>query len=188
MKNLFPILALLFFVSCATTSNNQTYLAPSEMQQNSELVISRVDGFLYSGVSANIRLNGARVGSLSKGSSQNFYAPPGRNLISISGSGSPGESTVSFNTKKGETYSLIVKPRGGKTLAGGILGGALFLALETDGKVGGLFSIALVSSTEEKKYSSESKETLLLKLKSLYDKELISKEVYEKQQLEILSE
>ena len=51
---------------------------------------------------------------------------------------------------------------------------------------GALSRHVLCARTEEKNSSPEDKETLLLKLKSLYDKELISKEVYEKQQLEVL--
>ena len=41
---------------------------------------------------------------------------------------------------------------------------------------------------EPVKVNKETKEDKLKKLKDLYDKKLISKEVYEKQQLEILSE
>ena len=158
------------------------------MRQNSQIVISREDAFLYSGVSANIRLNGNKVGSLAKGASQTFYAPPGRNFLSITASGNLGESTISFNTKKGEIYSLEIRPRGGSTLVGGIIGGALFLALEADGKTGGLFSISLISSTEEVAINSTNKEEELKLLKSLFDKGLISREVYEKRQLELLQD
>ena len=189
VKNLFAILALLFFVSCATTSNTQSYISPSQMQETAQLVIKREQGFLYSGLSANININGQKVGSLAKGSTQSFYASTGRNFISVKAFGMPGESSISLNTKKGESYFFTISPRK-ETAWSGILGGigsAIYLAVEADEKVGGGFSLRLTSSTEEKNSSPEDKETLLLKLKSLYDKELISKEVYEKQQLEILS-
>jgi hypothetical protein len=144
----FSVLVLaLLVVGCATTSNYQTYISPSEIKESSQIIISRENAFLYSGISANIRLNGDKVGTLSKGSSQSFYAPAGRNFISITAFGSPGESTISFNTKKGENYSLVIGPRGNSL--GGFLGGALYLAIEADGKNGGLFSISLVSSSEE---------------------------------------
>ena len=104
MKKAICIISLLILTSCATTTNTQAYIPPSEMKQNSQIIISREDAFLYSGVSANIRLNGNKVGSLAKGASQTFYAPPGRNFISVTGTGSPGESTMSFSTKKGEKY------------------------------------------------------------------------------------
>ena len=189
MKHLtITLLTLLVFGSCATTTNTQAYIPPSEMKQNSQIVISREDAILYSGVSANIRLNGEKVGSLAKGSSQTFYAPPGRNFISITATGSPGESTISFNTKKRETYSFQVNPRGGSTVFGGILGGALYLALEADGKTGGLFSINLTSSSEEMMDESMDKEEELKKLKSLFDKGLISTEVYQQRQLELLKD
>ena len=185
MKRLYLLsIALIVLSSCATTSNTQAYIPPSEMKQNSQIVISREDAFLYTGVSANIRLNGEKVGSLSKGATQTFYAPPGRNFISITGTGSPGESTISFNTKKEETYSFEVKPRGSL----GFICGALCVVIEADGQTGGLFSINLKSSSEEIATNSVDKEEELKKLKSLYDKGLISKEVYEQQQLEILSE
>ena len=45
-----------------------------------------------------------------------------------------------------------------------------------------------LSHQKQKETVKETKEDKLKKLKDLYDKELISKEVYEKQQLEILSE
>ena len=83
MKRLSIIFLVAFLNSCATTVNKQAYIPPSEMRQNSQIVISREDAFLYSGVSANIRLNGNKVGSLAKGASQTFYAPPGRNFLSI---------------------------------------------------------------------------------------------------------
>jgi hypothetical protein len=156
------------------------------MKETAQLVITREEGFVYSGLSANISIDGESVGSLAKGSTQNFYASEGRNFISVKAFGMPGESSISLNTKKGESYFFTIAPRK-ETVFGGALLGTLYLDLVADEKKGGAFSIRLTSSTEEKKYSSENKETLLLKLKSLYDKELISKEVYEKQQLEILS-
>ena len=189
MKNLLSILVLLLLVSCASTSNTQSYIPPSQMKETAQLVITREEGFVYSGLSANISINGEGVGSLAKGSTQNFYASEGRNFISVRAFGMPGESSILLNTKKGESYFFSIAPRK-ETAWSGLLGGigsAIYLAVEADEKVGGGFSLRLTSSTEEKEYSSENKETLLLKLKSLYDKGLISKEVYEKQQLEILS-
>jgi hypothetical protein len=188
MKKAICIISLLILTSCATTTNTQAYIPPSEMKQNSQIIISREDAFLYSGVSANIRLNGNKVGSLAKGASQTFYAPPGRNFISVTGTGSPGESTMSFSTKKGEKYSFQIKPRGGSTALGGILAGAMYLSIEADGKTGGLFSINLVSTSEEVTVNSTNKEDDLKKLKSLFDKGLISREVYEQRQLELLQD
>ena len=185
MKRLtITLLTLLVLGSCATTTNTQAYIPPSEMKQNSQIVIFREDAFLYSGVSANIRLNGEKIGSLSRGDTQTFYAPSGRNFISITGSGSPGESTISFNTKKEETYSFEVKPRGSL----GFICGALCMVIEADGKTGGLFTINLKSSSEEITKNSVDKEEELEKLKSLYDKGLISYEVYQKRQLELLQD
>ena len=184
------LLILLVLGGCASTSNTQSYISPSDMKETAQLVITREEGFIYSGLSANINVNGQKVGSLAKGSTQNFYASPGRNFISVRAFGMPGESSISLNTKKGESYFFSIAPRK-ETAWSGVLGGigsAIYLAVEADEKEGGGFSLRLMSSTEEKEFSSADKETLLLKLKSLYDKELISKEVYEKQQLEILSD
>lgn len=185
-KNILLAFLLYGICSCASTSNSQGYIAPSEIKNFSKIVITREDALLYLGVSANIKLNGKKVGSLAKGSTEIFFAPEGRNFISITGTGSPGESTLSFNTKKGETYSLLISPRGGNTLVGGILGGALYMAIEADGTSGGLFSLKLNSSSEEQNKTVSDNENRLLELKDLYNKGLISDEVYEKRQLELL--
>ena len=62
------------------------------------------------------------------------------------------------------------------------------MVIEADGKTGGLFTINLKSSSEEITKNSVDKEEELEKLKSLYDKGLISYEVYQKRQLELLQD
>ena len=47
------LLILLVFGGCASTSNTQSYIPPSEMKETAQLVITREEGFIYSGLSAN---------------------------------------------------------------------------------------------------------------------------------------
>jgi len=189
MKRFSVYFTLLIATGCATSENFQPYFPPSELQEPSTIVISREDAFLYSGISANISLNGNKIGRLAPGGTETFHVPAGRNFVAIRAFGSPGESNLSFNTQKNETYHLLIEPRGGSTLVGGLLGSAVFLALEADGKTGGLFSLKLTSTTVElvNDNTATNVEDELLRLRELFEQNLISEEVYEQRQLELLN-
>ena len=101
---------------------------------------------------------------------------------------------MSFEAKFGEKYSFIIAPRSSSYWAG-FFGGVIGNAIESDlSSEGGGFRIALQSTSEIQKVNKDDAknntsdlEEELAKLKNLYQKGLITEEIYKMRQKELIS-
>ena len=139
-----------------------------------------------------------------------FEVPVGINTVYVNQNLTVGESSITFDARAGETYTFNIYWRQESYWAGiyaGYIGQAMESSVSGE-SVGGTFGIRMTHttynplkgvsdsiSTEQNELRSdneiqneESVEAKLLKLKSLYEKGLISSEIYEKRQLELLQD
>lgn len=175
---------------------NSSFLEHSEGTVVVELV--RKKELLYSALKTRINLNGKkasfRVAEIKNGKSKIIKVPTGKNVLYVSGFGIPGQSSVSFEAKFGEKYSFIIAPRSSSYWAG-FFGGVIGNAIESDlSSEGGGFRIALQSTSEIQKVNKDDAknntsdlEEELAKLKNLYQKGLITEEIYKMRQKELIS-
>lgn len=91
------------------------------------VVVERPSAMLYAGAPATIELNGQKVASVWSGGSAAFDVPIGANKIAASAWSYPGTWTLPLNATAGQTYKLIVEPRGASFGPGllGPIGGAI---------------------------------------------------------------
>jgi len=205
MKKHLPVLIVLLgfgLVSSLKAQDNFAITSPEQLSETATVELNRERAFLFSALKARVRLNGSRVAQVKNGGSESIRIPSGRNTLAVSGFGAPGESTVSFIAKPGESYSFVIAPRSSNFWAGitgGVFGVGLLwsTAFEStfSSSEGGTFGIALSGSSEfNKKTIQESTpsaqtdnvEKELLELKDLYEKGLIDEEVYKAKQKELL--
>ena len=175
---------------------NSSFLEHSEGTVVVELV--RKKELLYSALKTRINLNGKkasfRVAEIKNGKSKIIKVPTGKNVLYVSGFGIPGQSSVSFEAKFGEKYSFIIAPRSSSYWAG-FFGGVIGNAIESDlSSEGGGCRIALQSTSEIQKVNKDDAknntsdlEEELAKLKNLYQKGLITEEIYKMRQKELIS-
>ena len=175
---------------------NSSFLEHSEGTVVVELV--RKKELLYSALKTRINLNGKkasfRVAEIKNGKSKIIKVPTGKNVLYVSGFGIPGQSSVSFEAKFGEKYTFIIAPRSSSYWAG-FFGGVIGNAIESDlSSEGGGFRIALQSTSEIQKVNKDDAknntsdlEEELAKLKNLYQKGLITEEIYKMRQKELIS-
>ena len=128
------------------------YAAAEEQSlDKSMIIIKRSKAFSYSGLAARISVNGDRKIKLKNGKTTQLSVSPGRNVLEVKAFAVPGSSTISFNTKPGETYELEVSVRKGKVWAG-VFGGYLALAVinaaNAESTEGGGFRIKMASTSE----------------------------------------
>ena len=193
-------ISLFFFFFTSTIFSqqnvNSSFLEHSEGTVVVELV--RKKELLYSALKTRINLNGKkasfRVAEIKNGKSKIIKVPTGKNVLYVSGFGIPGQSSVSFEAKFGEKYSFIIAPRSSSYWAG-FFGGVIGNAIESDlSSEGGGFRIALQSTSEIQKVNKDDAknntsdlEEELAKLKNLYQKGLITEEIYKMRQKELIS-
>ena len=202
MKHTLALVLMVFGSFGLVGQDNFAITSPEQLQGTAKVELKRESAFLFSGLKARVRLNGARVTKVGNGKSDTINVPSGRNTLAVSGFGAPGESTVSFIAKAGEEYSFVIAPRRSNFWAG-ITGGVFGVGLLWSGSFensfsateGGSFGIAISGSSEFNKPSkqeespspnSSSLEEELEKLKNLYDKGLIDDELYKEKQRELL--
>tara|TARA_A100001234_G_scaffold189464_1_gene175091 strand:- start:1362 stop:1955 length:594 start_codon:yes stop_codon:yes gene_type:complete len=191
----------LFFLIFTSTIFSQQNVNSSFLEQSEETVVVelvRKKELLYSALKTRINLNGKkasfRVAEIKNGKSKIIKVPTGKNVLYVSGFGIPGQSSVSFEAKFGEKYSFIIAPRSSSYWAG-FFGGVIGNAIESDlSSEGGGFRIALQSTSEIQKVNKDDAknnasdlEEELAKLKNLYQKGLITEEVYKMRQKELIS-
>lgn len=58
-----------------------------------------------------MRANEKLVAKVGNGKTEKFYISEGLTTFAVSGFGAPGESTITFRVKAGETYKLAVASR-----------------------------------------------------------------------------
>ena len=169
---------------------------------NAEITVERKKAFLYSGLKVRVRANDSLVAKVGNGKTEKFNISEGLTTFAVSGFGAPGESTITFRVKAGESYKLAVASRKSNFWSG-MVGGALGVGLIWSSALeasfqsteGGTFGIALIE-TSETESSSIAKpngnvikndiEEELNKLKDLYEKGLIDEDVYKEMQKELL--
>ena len=200
----FLLLIIFAFNVLAFSQNNEVLNLSDNLKKNASVELVRKKEVLYSAMKARVNLNGKgpeyRITEIKNGKSEIIKVPEGRNTFYVSGFGTPGQSSVSFSAKSGENYSLMIAPRSSSFwagVAGGVIGNAIETAIEKDiTSEGGAFRIALQYSSEitnKDKTNYTSKPDLnyleeeLTKLRDLYEKGLISEEVYQERQKEIIS-
>ena len=83
MKKLLIIL-LFFTYGCASTGIKDESQLAVDSKDMANVYVYRQGGFLYMGVRAIIKLNNQKVGSIYPKDFLKFYAPAGRNIITVS--------------------------------------------------------------------------------------------------------
>ncbi len=86
------------------------------------VMIERPSAVMYAAAPATIELNGQKVASVGAGGSAIFDVPTGPNKIAASAWSYPGTWTLPLDAKAGQTYKVIVEPRGDSFLPGALLG------------------------------------------------------------------
>ena len=149
-----------------------------------------------------VRANDSLVAKVGNGKTEKFNISEGLTTFAVSGFGAPGESTITFRVKAGESYKLAVASRKSNFWSG-MVGGALGVGLIWSSALeasfqsteGGTFGIALIETSETKSSPitkpngnviKNNVEEELNKLKDLYDKGLIDEDVYKEMQKELL--
>ena len=144
--------ALLAFAA-AISGIGQRTVAEEQMSDNATIIIQREKTFVYALKGAHISVNGEKKTKLKNGKTVQLSVAPGRNAFKVKGSRIPGSSTITFDSKSGETYELKVSPRKGTAWAGalGAVGGYIALSVAaTNAEVtdGGGFRIMMVSTSD----------------------------------------
>jgi len=166
--------------------------------EKAKITVERKKTFLYSALKVQVKANNALVAKVGNGKTESFNISEGLTTFTVSGFGAPGESTVTFRVKAGESYKLAVASRKSNFwsgIAGGALGVGLIWSSALEASMqsteGGTFGIALIETSETESPSQEkaiknSIEEELNELKDLYDKGLIDENVYKEMQKELL--
>ena len=198
MKKLLALLLL----SPLVYSQSATEILNVTGNGKAEITVERKKAFLYSALKVRVRANDLLVAKVGNGKTEKFNISEGLTTFAVSGFGAPGESTVTFRVKAGESYKLAVASRKSNFWSG-IVGGALGVGLiwssaleaSMQSTEGGPFGIALIGTSEtesssmtepEEKPKTKNLEEELNKLKDLFEKGLIDKDVYKEMQKELL--
>jgi hypothetical protein len=108
------------------------------------LTLTRVEGILYAGAPATVKVNGQKVAELWAGKSETVDIPLGNNVVTVEAWSYPGTWTVNLDAKKGKAYAVEVSPRSDSY--GPSLFGPLGAAMEGAGtKNAGAFQMRVVS-------------------------------------------
>ena len=143
--------ALLAF-AVAIGGIGQRTVAEEQLSDNVTIIIQREKTFVYALKGAHISVNGEKKTKLKNGKTVQLSVAPGRNAFKVKGSRIPGSSTITFDSKSGDTYELKVSPRKGTAWAGalGAVGGYIALSVAaTNAEVtdGGGFRIMMVPTS-----------------------------------------
>jgi len=198
MKKLLALLLL----SPLAYSQSATEILNVTGTGKAEITIERKKALLYSALKVRVKANNILVAKVGNGKTEKFNISEGLITFAVSGFGAPGQSTVTFRVKNGESYKLAVASRKSSFwsgIAGGALGVGLIWSSALEASMqsteGGTFGIALIETSEiESSSMSEPKEKPMTnnleeelnKLKDLYEKGLIEEDVYKEMQKELL--
>ncbi|MDP1735755.1 MAG: SHOCT domain-containing protein [Sulfuritalea sp.] len=210
LLNRFALLAAL----ALSISSHAADAPPAEAALKAKLQFERSSGRL-SVVKARVEVNGRRVTELGKGETGEVLIEPGRTLIKIDTTYSPGQMVFSFTSEKGSEYRFEIfdsidkmdadhlfgrppKVSNGEVLeASGVLKALLFSAktptpaspepapVRPPAKTETAAPVA-ASPAVQAAPASASVKTQLEELKKLFDQGLISNEVYQEKQKKIL--
>ena len=151
MKKLLALLLL----SPLVYSQSATEILNVTGNGKAEITVERKKAFLYSALKVRVRANDLLVAKVGNGKTEKFNISEGLTTFAVSGFGAPGESTVTFRVKAGESYKLAVASRKSNFWSG-IVGGALGVGLiwssaleaSMQSTEGGPFGIALIGTSE----------------------------------------
>jgi len=204
----FLLLLFLCTASFRASANDEAAVSPGKAR----LTITRSSAFLYVALSARLDVNGVRIADLGRGDTYSGIFDAGKLSITTDHWSSPGKFTVVLNAESGAKYKLELSPREDSFLPGalfGVVGLSVDAALENNS---GLFKLVIqdvqkslkagnirspeVSSTTipvlpngaspAQPTKPPTVEEKLAELKQLYDKGLLSYEIYIERQREIL--
>jgi hypothetical protein len=136
MKKTFLILILFLINGCASTGIKNESQLGVDSKELANVYIYRQSGFLYMGVRAIIKLNNQEVGSIYPKDFLKFYAPEGKNIITVAGDPLAlvfGKTNIEINFEKGKSYYFITGVNQDNVI-GAVIGGAIGSAI-----VGGPF-------------------------------------------------
>ena len=108
------------------------------------LALNRVQGVLYAGAPATVKVNGQKVADLWAGNSSVVDISPGKNAVTVEAWSYPGTWTIDLDAKPGQSYAIEVSPRSESYVPSlfGAVGGAMD---SNANKNAGAFQMRLVS-------------------------------------------
>ena len=199
LLNRFALLAAL----ALSFSSHAADAPPAETALKAKLQFERSSGKLAV-MKARVEVNGRRLAELGKGESGEVLIEPGRTLIKIDTTYSPGQMVFSFTSEKGGEYRFEIfdsidktdadhlfgrppKVANGEVLdSSGVLKALLFSAkTPTAAKTEAAAPVA-ASPAVPAAPAPASVKTQLEEMKKLFDQGLISNEVYQEKQKKIL--
>jgi hypothetical protein len=132
---LFAVLAFVV-AGCAATGPSYTSVKsaiPQLQSDNSRIYFLREGGFVNSGLTARVHLNGIKIVDLNMDGFAYVDRPAGNMLIMIDASLNFGEARKMFTVESGKTYYFLVANDSSNVLAG-IIGGSLGAVSEGGGR------------------------------------------------------
>ena len=120
------ILVLVSFISgCAATGPSYTSVkstTPQLQSDNARIYFLREGGFMNSGLTARVHLNGIKVVDLNMDGFAYVDRPAGNVLIMIDAPLNFGEAIKMAGLKSGKTYYILVANDSGNVMAGSLFG------------------------------------------------------------------
>lgn len=134
MNKTYGALLGLLLTACGSSGVlNMNLMGQPIPKDQARLMITRSNDLLYLAAGANVRINGHLEGALARGGTLIQDVPAGRTMLSVNATMDPGNYTINFEAKAGETYAMEVSPRS-EGFAGsatwGILGDAIHANLK----------------------------------------------------------
>ena len=137
VQPLFLIAVVISFISgCAATGPSYTSVRssiPQLQSDNARIYFLREGGFVNSGLTARVHLNGIKVVDLNMDGFAFVDRPAGNVLIMIDAPLNFGEARKMFTVESGKTYYFLVANDSSNVMAG-LIGGAIGAASEGGGR------------------------------------------------------
>lgn len=152
------LLILSAFLLAGCVANGEPFDAsalPKAHQDKAQLVIYRPNGFVASGVSAGIEINGDKVCSLPVRGFMTQEVDAGKVTVAARHFGA---SSLKFKADSGKRYYIRVMPQGGKALAGGFGGLIGWGMAEAASDEGGFFTARPIEAEDAQDEIAETKE------------------------------
>ena len=116
------VTAALLVSACAGAPGDAEIVTGAIPAGQARVKVTRTNALMYSGAPATITVNGKKMTDVWTGATSSFHVPAGQNVIAASAWSYPGEYKVNLNAVAGQTYELVVEPRGDSVIPGSVLG------------------------------------------------------------------
>lgn len=83
------------------------YIPPGQ----AHLILKRTTAFANYTTRANVELNGERLGEFGREEGRSKFIPPGKTVVAVVGSSTPGRYAISFNAQASKSYLLEITAR-----------------------------------------------------------------------------